>query len=104
MQLRTAQGPAVECDAALTSGSLERHPTSGLGINSGDGFVLAVVWPFGYTARTNLSTVELVDETGKVVAREHDRVNVGGGMGGELGPEPFWAACGAVTVEPNTGG
>ena len=104
IQLRTARAPAQMCDAALTSGSLERHPTSGLGIDSGDGIVLAVQWPFGYTARVDLSAAELVDETGKVVAREHDRVNVGGGMGGELGPEPFWAACGPVTVESSIGG
>ena len=103
VQLRTARAPTETCELALTSGSLERHPQTGLGIANGDG-VLAVEWPFGYTARTDVNLLQLVDERGQVVAREHDRVNVGGSMADDAGPNPVWRACGPVTVESNVGG
>jgi hypothetical protein len=89
---------------ALTSGSLERHPLTGLGIATSDVEITAVEWPFGYSARMDLQTVVLVDERGVDVAREHDRVNVGGGFGAEAAPNPVWHACGSVTVESNVGG
>jgi hypothetical protein len=38
--------------------------------------------------------VVLLDATGKVVAREGDRVAIGGG----LGTEDVWYACGPVEV------
>lgn len=80
-------------------GSLERHPLSGLGISTADS-ATPVEWPFGYSARIVASSVVLLDGTGKVVAREHDRVHVGGG----LGAGSIWFACGDVTVESNEGG
>jgi hypothetical protein len=84
---------------ALMVGSLERHPATGLGIATAEG-ATPVEWPFGYRARLDGSGVVLLDGTGNVVAREHDRVNVGGG----LGAGGVWFACGPVTVESNTGG
>lgn len=80
-------------------GSLERHPLTGLGVGTANG-VTPVEWPFGYSARVVGASIVLVDGSGKVVAREHDRVNVGGG----LGAGPLWFACGEVTVESNVGG
>jgi hypothetical protein len=102
--LRTRAEPATDCHLALMSGSLERHPQTGLGIGTSEPEIMAVVWPFGYTARMDLATFVLVDEKGQIVAREHDRVNVGGGMGDEQGPNPMWHACGPVTVESQLGG
>ncbi len=99
-QLRTAPAPATACDLALTAGSLEKHPQTGLGIAESDVLVHPVQWPFGYSARMDVSSIVLVDETGKVVAREHDRVEVGGGMGAD----GVWFACGPVSVVSNEGG
>ena len=84
---------------ALMVGSLERTPASGLGIGTAEG-ITAVEWPFGYSAQVVNAAVVLLDETGKVVAREHDRVHVGGGQGAGA----VWFACGDVTVESNEGG
>ena len=80
-------------------GSLERHPVTGLGIGTANG-VTPVEWPFGYSARLAGPSVVLLDGSGRVVAREHDRVHVGGG----LGAGPVWLACGDVTIESNEGG
>ena len=94
--------PAVEpqaCMQALMVGSLERQPLTGLGIGTAEG-ITPVEWPFGYSARVVSGAVVLLDRSGKVVAREHDRVHVGGGMGAG----PIWFACGDITVESNEGG
>ena len=100
--IRAAQAEPQACMDALAVGSLEQHPQTGLGIADGDR-TMGVEWPFGYSARIDVQGVVLLDETGKVVAREHDRVNVGGGMGGAA-PNDVWFACGDVTVESNEGG
>ncbi|HUQ43605.1 MAG TPA: hypothetical protein VM451_04235 [Candidatus Limnocylindria bacterium] len=102
--LRTAQAEPDACMDALMSGSLERHPQTGLGIGTSDVEITPVEWPFGYSARMEVASVVLLNEKGVVVAREHDRVSIGGGMGG-AGPIPsLWFACGPVQVESNTGG
>ena len=100
VQLLTAAAPSDACDMALIAGSLERHPQTGLGIGTSGEAVTPVQWPFGYSARMELSTVVLVDETGKVVAREHDRIEVGGGAGAD----GLWVACGPVRVVSSEGG
>lgn len=97
--IRTPAAPPQACMEALMVGSLERHPLSGLGISTADR-ATPVEWPFGYSARVVASSVVLLDGTGKVVAREHDRVRVGGG----LGAGSIWFACGDLTVESNEGG
>jgi hypothetical protein len=91
--IRTAPAPAQACLAALLGGTLAEHPQSGLGVTSADGQATAVEWPFGYTARNDMGSLLLVDERGRVVAREGDEVSVGGGFGNQ-----FWHACGPVTV------
>ena len=74
-------------------GKLAKHPQSGLGISSADGSQSPVEWPFRYSARVEFGRVILLDETGKVVAREGDEITVGGGFGNQ-----FWHACAPVTV------
>lgn len=85
--------------AALLTGSLERTPLSGLGVGTAEG-IRPVEWPFGYRAGLQGSAVVLVDRSGMVVAREHDRVEVGGG----LGAGNLWLACGDVRFVSNEGG
>lgn len=102
--IRTALAEPQACMDALIAGSLERHGGTGLGIGISDVEITPVEWPFGYTARMEVSTVMLLDETGKVVAREHDRVQVGGGMGPGPAPNEVWFACGGVSVVSNEGG
>lgn len=97
--IRTAPVQPQACMEALMAGSLERHALSGLGIGTADG-VTPVEWPFGYSARVVGSSIVLLDPSGKVVAREHDRVHVGGGFGAG----PAFLACGEVTFESNIGG
>ena len=100
VSIRTAPAAAQACDEALLAGSLERQAQTGLGVGTSDLVVTPVQWPFGYRARMDLDKVVLVDETGSVVAREHDRVEVGGGMGaGDV-----WFACGPVKVVSNEAG
>jgi hypothetical protein len=91
--LRTAAAPTDACMDALIGGRLVRHPGSGLGIASSDGQVTAVEWPFGYTAGSAAGRIALVDERGRVVAREGDEIQVGGGFGTQL-----WHACAPVSV------
>lgn len=91
--LRTAAVQPQACMDALMGGRLAKHAQSGLGITSADGTSSAVEWPFRYSARVELGRVILLDETGKVVAREGDDITVGGGFGNQ-----FWHACAPVTV------
>ena len=95
--LRTASQPSEACMMALLGGTLVEDPRSGLAVSDGQGNVTPVEWPFGYTARNELSTIVLVDERGQAVAREGDQVQLGGGLGNE-----FWHACGlsAANVNP----
>jgi len=78
---------------ALIGGTIVRAAATGLGLRSSDGTLTAVEWPFGSTARIVDGKVELLDETGAVVAREGDEITVGGGFGNAL-----WHACGPVTL------
>jgi hypothetical protein len=79
---------------ALLGGTLTQNPQSGLGVTSADRQSMPVEWPFGYSARSELGRLALVDETGQVVAREGDEISVGGGFGTQ-----FWHACGPVTID-----
>jgi hypothetical protein len=97
--IRAAAAQPQACEEALMVGSLERTPLSGLGIGTAEGLT-PVEWPFGYRARLDGLSVVLLDGSGKVVAREHDRVHVGGG----LGAGQVWFACGTVSVESSIGG
>jgi hypothetical protein len=96
VSLRTESQPSQACMDALIGGTLTLDPRSGLGIADEAGVVTPVVWPFGYSARRELSKIALLDATGKVVAHEGDRVQLGGG----LGNGDFWYACGSGLIAP----
>ena len=99
-QLRTAAAPVSHCDDALISGRLVAEAQSGLAVIDSTGKITPVLWPFGYSARRGLSTIELVDEGGKAVAKEGDFVEISGGFAAD----ETWAACaGSVTVVPAQG-
>ena len=91
--IRTALQPAQACMDALLSGKLTKSVASGLSVTSADGQSTPVEWPFRYSAVEVDGRVLLRDETGKVVAREGDEINVGGGFGNNV-----WHACAPVTV------
>jgi hypothetical protein len=97
--LRTAAAKADGCDMAVLAGELVASNQSGLAIRDGDELT-EVIWPFGYSAARETGGIVLRDDTGKVVGHEGQRVEVGGG----LGANGVWAACGAVTEVSNTGG
>lgn len=92
--IRTAPVDNDICMDALMSGTLARHAQTGLGITGADGQQMAVEWPFRYSARVDGGRVVLRDETGKVVAREGDRIQAGGGFGNAV-----WHACGPVALQ-----
>jgi hypothetical protein len=91
--LRTAAVKPDACMDALMGGKLAKHAQSGLGISSADGSQSPVEWPFRYSARVEFGRVILLDENGRIVAREGDEITVGGGFGNQ-----FWHACAPVTV------
>lgn len=92
-----AQAPQA-CMDALLGGKLTKNQLSGLGVTSADGATTPVEWPFRYSARNNAGVVELLDETGKVVAREGDAITLGGGFGNLV-----WHACAPVSRAQGAG-
>ena len=94
--IKTAGAPTNLCMAALGGGVLARNPVSGLGFIHPDGKAVSVLWPFGYSARIEGAQAVLLDDEGTVVAREGDKVTLGGGYG--AGDDTF-TACGVVSIE-----
>lgn len=90
----SGQTPAA-CMAALLTGTLVRHPRSGVGLTYPDGPVVGVIWPFGYFARDDRGRLAVVDGSGKLLAHEGDLVSVGGGFAGD---ESTWTGCGGITA------
>jgi hypothetical protein len=93
--LRTAPAPVSACDAALLGGTLVSDPANGLALTGGDGGTILVLWPYGYSARGIPGNIELVDETGRTVAREGALIEMGGGSGAN----GVFVAC-AGTIRP----
>ena len=81
------------CAAALLTGTLARHPQSGIGLTGAGGKVLAVVWPFGWSARDDAGRLAIFDASGAIRGHEGSMVNVRGGFGGD---ENTWIACGGI--------
>ena len=54
-----------------------------------------VMWPPGHTGRQSGSEVEVLDKSGRVVARTGNRYQIEG-AGNARHPEPGWLACGYV--------
>jgi len=96
--IRTAAAPPQACMDALISGRLVQHPASGLGIGIAGSPALPVEWPFNWSARVEAGRVVLLDDTGKIAAREGDEVQMGGGQGALPGLNAIWFTCGPVTV------
>jgi hypothetical protein len=90
--IRTAQVKPQACMAALITGKLARVAGSGLGLTVVGGPPVVVDWPFRYSARDEGGRIALVDETGTVVAREGEMVQMAGG----LGQLDVWFACAPV--------
>ena len=82
------------CPMARTEGTLVRQPQSGAGLRDNAGAVWQVIWPPEYTARDEGGRLVVLDGSGKVIAREGDRVEIGGqGVGGGT-----WLGCGGMRV------
>ena len=86
-------GPQA-CPAALLDGQLVADEEFGFAVTHADGFTTPVTWPDGYVARA-ADRRELLDGSGRVVAREGDHVALGGGEGA-VGPG--FVVCGEFTV------
>ena len=71
-----------ECNMARVSGILAVDSQVGVGLADGNGVVRRVIWPFGYSARREQAGVVLIDDTGRIVAREGQRIETAGGFGG----------------------
>ena len=95
----SGQTPAA-CMAALLTGTLVRHPQSGVGLTYTEGKVVGVIWPFGYFARDDRGRLAVVDGSGTVLAHEGDLVSVGGGFAGD---ESTWTGCGGITAVRSPG-
>jgi hypothetical protein len=95
--LRTQQLAAnTICLQALGGGTLVMDPVSGLGLQSGgNGHVLDVWWPYGWSTGWDGSKLGLVDEHGVVVAHLRDLIQTAGG----LGNANDWAVCGAEPIK-----
>ena len=87
-------GPRT-CPLALLEGTLVRHAEAGLAVQ-GDALSepRIVVWPHGWVARDAGDLRELLDEGGRVVAREGDLVSAGGGF---VPPNDWFYPCGEIT-------
>jgi hypothetical protein len=79
ISLRTADAPATSCDLARLTGILTNNRPNGLALREPDGTGVNVLWPFGYSSRGFVGSMELIDPTGRSIAREGDTVQMAGG-------------------------
>jgi hypothetical protein len=87
-------GP-LACNDALLEGELVADAEFGF-VVAHRGGPSPVTWPHGYVARDALRR-ELLDDSGRVVAREGDTVALGGGYGDA---SPGFIVCGRFEVTP----
>jgi len=86
-------GPQA-CPAALLEGELVADDEFGFAVTHADGFTSSVTWPHGYVAR-DADRRELLDGSGRVIAREGDHIALGGGEGAA---GPGFVVCGDFEV------
>jgi hypothetical protein len=80
---------AVGCPANFVDGELVFDAAAGSAIIDAAGVRTPIRWPYGYTGRRRDAEVEILDDTGAVVARSGTRIRTGGGE-----PVPgTWFAC-----------
>ena len=84
------------CMDALAQGTLVPDPRSGLALATAGGERTPVMWPFGYSARLIDGQIDLLDDSGKFVAREGDTVQAGGGFGAN---NLFYACAGLQRLD-----
>ena len=91
--LLTDSSGRVGCYLSFTEGPLVVDPTYGTAIVGTSGPVQnfepePVMWPNGYQARRSGSEIEVLDQSGRVVARTGTSIHIAGGS-----TEEYWAAC-----------
>jgi hypothetical protein len=87
--LTAARPGAVGCPANFVDGELVFDAAAGSAIIDAAGVRTPIRWPYGYTGRRRDAEVEILDESGAVVARSGTRIRLGGGE-----PVPgTWFAC-----------
>jgi hypothetical protein len=85
--LLTMGGGGIGCPLAVVDGDLVTDENAGSAIID-HGVRKRVKWPYGYAGRRSGNEVEILDRTGKVVARTGTRVRL---VGGEI--DGAWFAC-----------
>ncbi len=90
--VRTQPSLAVACPGARIEGMVVRERRSIVGLRNDQDLILQVIWPYGYSARDDGGRLSVLDSTGTVVAREGDRIAIGGG---EIEPGT-WLGCGGI--------
>jgi hypothetical protein len=90
-----AGGCTGGCPTALLTGVLAEEAGQ-LVVLDGGGVPQPVTWPDGHSVRADGDTLVLTNVIGAVVAREGERVRLGGGQDPER-PEAF-KVCGSVEV------
>ena len=87
------------CPTALLDGILVADGDGALAVQTEGGTSTPVAWPDWHGVRTDAETGRLVvtGPLGQIVAREGDRVRVGGG---ENNDGPGFRACGPIAVGP----
>jgi hypothetical protein len=89
-------GAGGACMDALLTGVLAADPQAGIVVDAPDGTSIVVVWPHGWAAMDQDGMRILLNDRGDPVARVGDRVEIGGGQGGD----GRWYTCGEVTRSP----
>ncbi len=97
---------SVSCHTNSTSGELMVDPSAGtvlMGVGPGEVYpTVAVIWPLGFTGRrTPDGQVEVLDQTGSVVARTGTQITLLGGYDQSTNGSSGWQACyGGISLDP----
>jgi hypothetical protein len=88
---------SASCPTALVSGVLTASGTDLL-LTDDTGAPIDVVWPDGYSVRRDGDALALVNRFGFVMAREDDRIDMGGGVG----TDDLFHGCNDIVVRAPT--